>query len=891
MENKFKKATRRITTIAATAALVSSSVFGASLSDYPNNFVDNDIFDGQVVIGNSADSAAATSVISDLKSDLSGGSKVKITAKKSASGGGDSFKILDSGKVMKYGSSLFDVKPTAIDDKDMSILEDQTFNNGVDDQEYEQTVTFYDNGHFERALRDEFETEISTHLFIEDTNVFNYTLDMKSDVTFDGTATSWDADFVGETISILGAEYTIISVTKGQSADDSLYGLTSLELVGGANKISLGEGDTTSVVVEGVTYEISVQSVATDKVLMTINGESASVDELDTKEIAGINIAVTDVVSSSRDAVKGYASLVIGGSKIKLTDDSEVEVNEKDVSALFDNYKVMTYFDNNGASSAASDFGGFTLTYSLENEVLLADGEIFDDKVFNVLGIKYDGMNDVEYETMRLSTSSNKLNLAGMTLKGEEFNEEIAMLYDDAQATTTPTVLIGNGEDDRMLTGSFAAVTTGALLDDGVISAAYGLYVDTITEAVDATVTSLVINGQTFTDTNLLGDNILVDGFNLTVLVDGGTTVNSVAFTVNGISFREANGMRFITGDLDDQQIYEFGTYSSSNSEIDVTDILTNDKDDNVAVASLASKLDDLTTSTVVGDHYTVLSTLNSEVLFANEYVVDLSQIAIAATTTSAGGDVTIYTDYTDLNADLETGDQAKFTGGAGDGKDIGDFPAITIDLTFDTTDDEFDLTFKKTESTYVLLSGAEADVSSENNKIKEYSDAYGTIIRVDDDDSKYIEIEMPDMQVEANVYLTAGAVSDSISTFTVDNSASAAKVKELEDDGYTVTTETVTTSAIEFDISAPVMATEVSGMSDMIVVGGPAVNMVAAKLLGVNYPSYGAASGLNAGEAVVRYFSNSNSVLVYGWDSAGTTAAANKLNSGGLSGMSIDVQ
>ncbi|NQZ85426.1 MAG: hypothetical protein HRU03_06930, partial [Nanoarchaeales archaeon] len=59
----------------------------------------------------------------------------------------------------------------------------------------------------------------------------------------------------------------------------------------------------------------------------------------------------------------------------------------------------------------------------------------------------------------------------------------------------------------------------------------------------------------------------------------------------------------------------------------------------------------------------------------------------------------------------------------------------------------------------------------------------------------------------------------------------------------------------------------------------------VAASLLGEGVV------GVSEGEAVIRFFAEENSVLVYGYDAAGTVAAANKLNAGGLTGEEVLVE
>jgi len=62
----------------------------------------------------------------------------------------------------------------------------------------------------------------------------------------------------------------------------------------------------------------------------------------------------------------------------------------------------------------------------------------------------------------------------------------------------------------------------------------------------------------------------------------------------------------------------------------------------------------------------------------------------------------------------------------------------------------------------------------------------------------------------------------------------------------------------------------------NVVSVGGPAVNQVTAKVLGLTFPAYGAASGLNPNEAVVELKANGSkwALLAYGWESDNTRAA-----------------
>ncbi len=96
----------------------------------------------------------------------------------------------------------------------------------------------------------------------------------------------------------------------------------------------------------------------------------------------------------------------------------------------------------------------------------------------------------------------------------------------------------------------------------------------------------------------------------------------------------------------------------------------------------------------------------------------------------------------------------------------------------------------------------------------------------------------------------------------------------------------------------APVKDSEVADVSmyNAIVVGGPAVNTVAADLLGLEYPTYGTAAGVNPGEAVLQLVDNGDKValLAYGYEADDTRRAGLVLKNSedfALSGSSMTVR
>ena len=69
----------------------------------------------------------------------------------------------------------------------------------------------------------------------------------------------------------------------------------------------------------------------------------------------------------------------------------------------------------------------------------------------------------------------------------------------------------------------------------------------------------------------------------------------------------------------------------------------------------------------------------------------------------------------------------------------------------------------------------------------------------------------------------------------------------------------------------------------NLVVVGGPAINSVAAELMGLTFPAYGAASGWTADQAVLTLYEGKLTpgkvaLLVAGYEAKDTAAAAKAL-------------
>lgn len=465
--NKFRKATKRIAAVAASVTVASSSVF-ASLADYPQNFVEDGRFVGDIVVGSAADpmdTIAAEALIEDLRGEFSGDNEKVTISYRMDSEGGETIDAVRSSDSLNYGELLGDVTETAgFDDTDVDALEDGRLDaDGGRSEDYSQDLTL-SNGAFNYALRDEVEgvDEISNNLFYNNGQTFaTYVLDFNSAVDLSGT--DFDEDLIGSELMIMGNEFTIAEIT-GDGSD-----LDTLTLVGGSNKVALGEGESTSITVDGKSYEIEVLNVDADgtasgEVLLSVNGVSQTIDEFDTQTVAGVEIAVTELVGSSRDSVKGYAEIVIGGQKI-LLEEGNIEVNEEKIDDLFEEYDVDVVFSGTGMEV-------ITITYAVDEDVVLEEnGDSLRDVLFDAFELRLDGINDDAYPSdpsLVIESTDEEITFQGNLLSGESFPEELHFYY-DSEGTVNGNLYLAADNNGRTFIGnSFLNDSQVDFTSDGV---------------------------------------------------------------------------------------------------------------------------------------------------------------------------------------------------------------------------------------------------------------------------------------------------------------------------------------------------------------------------------------------------------------------------------------
>lgn len=780
--------------------------------DFPQSFINENEIDAEIVVGSNAalDVTYAQLIIDELKntgitidedsSNLQDKTNlVRIIYKDDRISSDDRLSAIKNNNELNYGETLEEVSETnGFDDSDSDFLNQETFKNGISDEDYQQTLKMF-GGEFNYAFRDDIETldKITDGIYYDNGDSFaRYTIDFNSAIDLDDT-TDLDNDMVGEVLTIMGNEFTIVNI----DADGS--DLNELELIGGTNKISLEEDERRTIEIDGEEYEIYVNIVTENKVSLEINGKTKSIDLFDTDEISGVTIAVTDLVDSSRDSVNGFAEIVIGGQKIKLQDNNRrVEVNEREINDKFEKYDITSDFSdgNNGMDT-------ITITYKVDKETLLEEGDYLEDVLFNRFKIRYEGIDgNVNYNTLEINVDDDTINL-----DGKLFN------------------------NDRLSRGFiFTTSTNGA-------------------------------DGETYLQGDKDDDRIFFSGSNLDLFIPNGITKASATEILIDFTNNDIEGSGFLMSeDTDNQYLYEITNSDSTDKQIDLDEIFDKDTIEEIQPDEFDSEIALNLANIIDNNALGILQLDTSEfgeaiIAFNNDLILDFSNIE----STGVSGYIEVY---------LDTGDA--------DGDNVADIlERYTINLGWDVGDEEFDLMIDSNDMDFVNSDFSEIE---DNDDVERYVTIYGTQVEYDTDTKDYVKIMIPEKQVRGEVDILFGNsnVEDRIQSMIVNKEYLNQKKDELIDDGYEIVKiENLDESNIinikGLDI---ILDTEIDDLNNKIIIGGPAVNSAAAKILGLEYPTLAPKTELNINEAVIRYYDGSESLLIYGYAAKDTRVAVEEL-------------
>lgn len=452
---------RKIASVLSSAVMVSSTVALAAAATYPAPFVKSGQPNVAIVFGQNAplDLAAVINLNNDLNSRLvgqTGGSSGSSSGSSSVSGG-DYIKLQGSSDKLNLGDTVTTVLGSAIltESKLPVLLEKGTYTNDENSEyKYEQKITlgpsmtlnfFSDSDYKDRK------PSVGINL-ASGANILNYSVEFNTEAESD--LSSGDlVDLETTTIKILGHDYFILD------AKNNTFKLTLLD---SANSAIATEGETTSVTVDGKTYDISIEFISTSQAKLNVNGEvTNSLSVGGTQRLSdGSYIGVKEILARDVQGAIGKVEFSIGSGKLELTDGSQVKLNDKTIS------EISTRVTRGTAASASREkISRLTLVWTTDDKRFIAPGSDLVMPGFGNIKLSMANFFAPSTEVTEVVHGSSDYMTLKTTIKDGAIT--LPILYANASGEFTG---IGKDANNRLLTSAVTNVVFNESRDEYLVA-------------------------------------------------------------------------------------------------------------------------------------------------------------------------------------------------------------------------------------------------------------------------------------------------------------------------------------------------------------------------------------------------------------------------------------
>lgn len=434
---RLNHAIKKIAAVGTGAMLLGMSAAAAvDLSDYPRPFIEQGEFSGSLVVGENAlgiDTVGMTEIAMSLQAaatlPVHGDGDVTETILE------DSFRVRSGSNDLLYAGML-NLKPTLTED-DLSILSDVTFRDN-DGRDYDAQFRIgMPNApiRFEKSLLDSGE-DPTFYVDFSDQATWNFDITFPDGVNFD--------DFKGERIHILGEEYVF-----GQGDDvDHDAGKLTLYKSGVERVVSAGSPETITVDGEPVTIEVRGANPNADPPTATLRiaGQQEPVREGRFYTIGGVRIFVDAIFIDTVPEDRAEVRVFVGADKLIFRDGQRVERSDgsKDETV----HGVTASFT--GDFAGGNDVTRIRLTYRPDdhralfspvvnrNNEFLALGDEYVDPVFEQIKFAFTdrvpAMTSAQKEFITLR-GGNRINLVVSNYNGVEYDMTVLSPSNNDAAT------------------------------------------------------------------------------------------------------------------------------------------------------------------------------------------------------------------------------------------------------------------------------------------------------------------------------------------------------------------------------------------------------------------------------------------------------------------------
>ena len=851
---------KRLFAVGVGAAMIGATAMGAlaaaDLKDYPAMFVKDGTFNGYFVVGEKAasvDNLAMTDIASSMKY-----TKVADTKSGSVKVEGDAWQVGTSSKKFEMvnsnasdsaltGETLRDVA-TFIDSADLAALGDGSWTTNEQSYSYHQYIFFDDFtgvNDIVKYTRDK-DNKDADFFYVKNSRYFaryrmEFTSTARSDVTdstgaSDVTGTYLD-DFKNTDLTIMGKPFTVVLARRTIAPTDGI----KLTLMAGAAHDTVLEGETKSYTVGDKAYEVTLAFVDDDEAKFIVNGESTNKLKVgDTFVLKDKSeVGVSEILYQSYAGGVHSATFFVGAQKMVLQDDAVTDTtgayNVKVGSEDIDGTTVIIAGTNNNNTFTVSTLD---VNMTSQDDYYVGAGQKLSDVIATAGDEKqllFTNAWDVEYKGL------TKENTHDLSLSQSSSKRYHLHLFDgDGKEVELPVAYAetNSGTTGYNLSFGEEPQTANSRADQKRLHVTEGMTNDGILQTPSATTNDNAIYKD---------DYFVVTGGTQNPASDG--AAKSYLLQYKGADKQTKTSPKLKFKNLGSGETLEYSV-SSVTAGTTAT----------VATVKLGGySFIVQNASSVESDDFQVLIDLNgggaigtNQVTFVDSYGAEFAfggnaskDMWINSTTSSA------------------TGDWIQITQTTPNGDDYDNLAPSNVVLNITSTTDP---------EVRAALSGLTLKTPEGKSEIAYGYTSLGTWVtqKVPSSDPQEYTLTYPEKQLLPQVFFTSGATK---------SGASAAA-------GNMAAVTVVDATKLDSEVAD-------AKAQNLIVVGGPCVNSVAAELMG-NPAS--CADGFTPGKARVKLWEHANgnvAMLVAGYSGADTRLAGKVLahRASELTGTEVEVE
>jgi len=424
MKFNFKK----VTAIASSLLVTGMTMGVAAAANFPAPFSEGTSAATGIVYGSGAastDVAATTNINEYLRNKVKSESTGEVT--------GESVKFEKSSTKFHLGQGVLDIISTSITDDSPNgglptLLADGKYVDDDNDEfDYTQKVemanlslTMFEDNDYKRDVPT-VGIKISSS-----NNVLNYTLEFTDEPLW--------ADLGTTDLTILGKQYYVLSYVTN----------TTLNLLDAAESTTLEEGESTTMIVSGDTYQVSLDFVGSSTARFTVNGVSTNaLSAGDTQRVSEAYIGVKSIDSQQyADGVK-RVEFAIGKGKLKLVNASDIELNDNAISDLSVSF-----------TNSAEKLQKIKITWDADDDLFVAEDSEATMPGFEAVKLTYTGITYPHEEKVTVKQSQDTT----MTLEDFPLKDgpaDIDILYGNNSVWTGT----GKDADEQLLSSNETMMT------------------------------------------------------------------------------------------------------------------------------------------------------------------------------------------------------------------------------------------------------------------------------------------------------------------------------------------------------------------------------------------------------------------------------------------------